>query len=665
MESAKKFSPDHRSRLYFILLLIAIPIAIYFYFIKFRAITFYGDDLYVYREYVKLHGFYEKLNLPVNFGKYRPVHGLNVQLMINWFNKNTYGYYLYNVGLQTINTYIFALIINLFLRSALFSLFFSLIIGLSRFEIYNLNQLTYGAAMEGIAMTFFLASLFFVVKTLVTKKTNSSRLQKGILWGILFANLSMYAHERYVVIFPFLILVSIFFPTLKVLNIKQKVVLVSLSLASIALNVFLKKYIYSLPFFLGTANSGLKFSFSTSMSFLIDGILSIFQINSGDEYLIGVKFTSLAMPFKLLALVIFSSLVLIFGLYLFKVFKAYKEKSIDNKLNFPLFFFLSIIMGLLLVPAVSTIRLEPRWLQGSFSVFIIMTVIAMKNIQFKKIQIRNYVFSLFIILFIIVDFNYSQKGLPNYALIYSDRLATIVKQAIDNNIIHPAADTLYIWKKQIDENGDNGVRWALGDGYLFEFYQNKPKTIIFADSAHKPADFNKNIAQIVYIENKVIDITDEYLQDSLKKFTAQITNEGLVAPIYNDEKELVISNENWDKFAMSGFYENENGIRWTNGNAAIGFLNEYSVKDSAIIVLNTYMPPPCQQITPEIVFLDNTSKAYPARYIRREGDKFIYKINFKQKTFIDKITISSETIKTASPDVRVLSFPFINLGIKK
>ncbi|WP_431211975.1 hypothetical protein ACQ86N_40365 [Puia sp. P3] len=139
----------------FVLLIVVIPLIVYFFFVQWQPTTIYGDDLIVYMKHSGLHGFAEKMSLPTTMGKYRPVHGLVLNVLIAAFQKNLAGYFLFNIGIQVLNTFLFAMVVNLFVSSAFYSLFISLTVGLSRFALYNVTQLFYGGPMEGVAMSFF------------------------------------------------------------------------------------------------------------------------------------------------------------------------------------------------------------------------------------------------------------------------------------------------------------------------------------------------------------------------------------------------------------------------------------------------------------------------------------------------------------------------------
>jgi len=256
----------------------------------------------------------------------------------------------------------------------------------------------------------------------------------------------------------------------------------------------------------------------------------------------------------------------------------------------------------------------------------------------------------------------------------SIRLATKFEQAINKEVIKPGTERLYIWEMPRNPNGEAEIRWIIAEGYFFKFYQGKAKELIFADSIYQRRydfpvstfiNFDKTKDQIVFIDDNVIDITGEYLKDSLKSFTPERATKLLNASkIRYDQKLLLITNNDFDKFLTEGFYQRENEIRWTNGNASIEFLGDYNAQDSLHIELTTYIPPICKDILPRVSIVDNTGKEYQSVVSSREGDKFRYTFFLYPPVVIQKIKLLAGTIYAPS-DKRVLSFPFISLQLKQ
>lgn len=114
----------------------------------------------------------------------------------------------------------------------------------------------------------------------------------------------------------------------------------------------------------------------------------------------------------------------------------------------------------------------------------------------------------------------------------------------------------------------------------------------------------------------------------------------------------------------NGFYKDENGISWTNGNASITFDKSIVANDSFYAELNTIMPPACRNISPKIIIIDMNGKGYPSGFLRRDGDQFVYGIHADHPIQIRGVSIISDTIPVQPPDIRVLSFPFKSLAIK-
>jgi hypothetical protein len=663
-----KKTPDYS----FLLVLIATPVLIFLYFLKWRTSTIYGDDVSLYLYQTGAHSLTDKINMDLIYQKYRPVHGLAMQGLVTFFQKNLGYYYLFNVSIQTINTFLFAGILNLFLRSRWWSLAFALIVGLSRFAFFNISQLFNGGALEGLAMTFFFLSLFFVVKALVGDDHTARDKQRGMIAGILFANLSMYTHERYIVLFLFLALVILTAPALTELTKNRRVALALGALASVILNVVIKKFVFSVPFFVGTGGTSIGFSFSSVISFLADALLSILQINSGPTYLAGATFFSLPLFDEVLALILAGGCLTVAVLYLIRIRKAYMQKDKGQLSRAYLLFLLGILFALLLAPAVVSIRLEQRWLQGSSAIFILMLVAILTEWQLKRNYVKAGMFFLFVLLFIWTDYNYLDRGGANLYMVYSQKLAVDLKKAMDKGIIRPSSRRLYLWLKRRDSNIENAIRWNLGDGGFFEYYQGQFKKLIFIDSVYERsypfsfsafASFNDSTDQILYLNDNVADITRYFRKDSLQYFSGTKIDELLANKQVQYDGDLLIEADSLNNFQASGFYGKENGIAWTNGSAGIGLVGDYTVKDSLEVALHTYLPPICKGISPRIVLVDDKNKEYQAIAFKRVEDRFSYAFYFGQFTTIQTVKILSDTIHGA-PDPRMLSFPFVSLEMK-
>ena len=658
-----------------IVISITIPFVIYFYFLQWRTAAIYGDDLSIFIRHAGLKDFGSRINLDLLYGKFRPVHGFMVDLLINTFQKDLRGYYLFNVSVQAINTYLFAILLNLFLRSPFLSLLLGCIAGLSRFSFFNVTQLFNGGALEGLAITFFLLTLYFILKTLVQPGLTFIKKQTYILTSLVFANFAIYTHERYVVLFVFIIITVLLFPGLKFTK-TQKTGLIVLAAGSVVLNILIKKYFYSLDFLVGTSGNKIELSLLSAVSFLRDAVLSIIQINSGPPYLTGIDFRSLTVFNKGLILVLICGTSLVWILYVFRTKKNYTEKENTQSSQFPVLLFLSVLSGLLLVPAIVTIRLEQRWLQAPLCIFILMNAIVFSNSLKKENGMIMYMsLALFGLLFLWSDCIYLYKGADRLYIVYTEKSALMVKQAISKGIIRPATKKLYVWNKNNIPGMEDPVRWTLGNGEIFEFYQNSKKEISFAGAEEEkyyyfpsqPArNFNTDSNQVIDMkDNPIRDITGQYVRNLFRNFSnTEMAGSEFANQVLYNQKKLLIANNDFDNFLVKGFYAHENGVSWTTGNARIEFLSDYGVVDSVTVVLSAYMIPAYKDVNPRIIITDNKNMEYKLKLEESKDGQFIYKFYFKKLINIKRITILSKTIN-ALPDVRILSFPFISLEIRK
>lgn len=132
----------------------------------------------------------------------------------------------------------------------------------------------------------------------------------------------------------------------------------------------------------------------------------------------------------------------------------------------------------------------------------------------------------------------------------------------------------------------------------------------------------------------------------------------------NEKIVLISGDPKFTSLKKVGFYENENGITWTNGKASISLTNYFQIKDTLLVEMDTYMPPVCKDVNPKISLIDKDNKEFYPFSAKREGDRFKYGFIFKNPVTIQRLKIASETID-AGADTRVLSFPFKSLEIKK
>ena len=132
-----------------------------------------------------------------------------------------------------------------------------------------------------------------------------------------------------------------------------------------------------------------------------------------------------------------------------------------------------------------------------------------------------------------------------------------------------------------------------------------------------------------------------------------------------DSSAITIDLQNLPNLKTTGIYppEESNGIAWISGNSSIELPTPLRGKDSLTVVLDTYMGGPCRNIVPRVALADTTGKAYQPARTERKQDVFYYHFAPGKRTYIKKVTISSQQIDSG-PDKRTLSFPMKGLVIK-
>ncbi|MCW3124255.1 MAG: hypothetical protein JWQ38_3747 [Flavipsychrobacter sp.] len=498
---------------YWLLMPVVAFAILYFYFLPFETKTIYGDDLAFYREHFTLNSISDWVNCIKADQKLRPVTGLLDRVLISLFDKDMHKYYVFNIAIQAIITTVFALIIDLLLSWPLFAFFISMLIGTSRFAFYNVSQIYWGGPMEGLAMIFFLWMLYLLTKAFVRTGNTNGQNARLMLCATMIGNFAMYTHERYIVLFPFIMLVALLYPFVNQLTTKLKTIVCSASVLSMAANFLIKKYIYGFQFFVGTGGQHMKFSLATISHFLSDGLLSLIQVNTGGEMLVGNSFAISEGIFQVIAIALVLYMAVVFIAYTAAARKNVRRGADQYSLLY-MILFLAILMLLNMLPAVATVRLEQRWLQAPFSVLILMLVVAFCDIRTYSATIRNVSFSVFVLLFILSDHNYLYKGAHKIYMYKAGRTAGSLRKAMLNGTIEAdSTDIILI------EDWWLYTEWVMQKGYLFNYYQGTTKRVRFFNDLYLHdngdrlpiSDVFSGTAQVLRVsEDTVTDVTDKY-----------------------------------------------------------------------------------------------------------------------------------------------------------
>jgi hypothetical protein len=524
--------------------ILVLSVLFYVCYLPWETHTIFGDDLINITLNMKAQNFVDKLNSLEVFQKFRPLHDFWVTTIIYQFQKNLHYYYIFNVAMLSIACYIFSRVVNLVLQSQLLSLFAGAVLGLSHIFYYHITHILLGGTLETQALIYFFAMLYFLLRVLLPDKTpeNSRNL---LLWAILFANLALYTHERYVVVFLALLLV-IWLPSVRRhFTYSSSIIISLLTLFSPILNALIKTQVLKMPYMVGTASSNIEFSFSQIIEFLFQTTLSIIQINHGPDYLVGITFWGLPGQYKILAasislfflfmaaIVIRETAIAVFRKLASRVLEPSALRPSTNTYIKPMFVLLTLLL-LCLVPAISTIRVEQRWITAPYAIFLILVLIVLRN-HIRGISKQNAMIVTFFVLLISTNRVYSELGNQNLYMYNSHTINSRFYNSYISGVVHPSTERLIFLLKTRNENYENEVRWSSLNGQIYEFYFGKAKKLSFTDGKFSTndsgkvvppiPDFNAATDQVILLTPDFKDVTADYVRDTLKILVTEMNKQ--------------------------------------------------------------------------------------------------------------------------------------------
>ncbi|MCD6011525.1 MAG: hypothetical protein K0Q79_1387 [Flavipsychrobacter sp.] len=501
---------------------------IYFYFYEYRTQTIYGDDLSVIKEQAECKGLSDIIAVGKPVSKFRPVSGVISAIEIHFFDKTESDYFRFNVAVQAFIALMFTAVTNLLLKSFLLSALMGIIIGLSRFAYYNITQIMCGGPLEGLAMFLFLAAIYNIVAYLIYFDNERTKSQYYYLaWALIYANLAMYTHERYMVLFPLIIFISFFHPLKNKLSGKQKMFISFLAIGSLFANFAIKKYVYHYHFFVGTGTSPIAtdFNLKRQLGFLGDALASFVQFNSGEEYQIGVNYHHITDVHYALVMTTIACIALVLGWYMISNIKTGIVNNPSFKYSVKLNLILLIIFFVVLAPAVSTIAYMQRWLQGPLAVFLLIVCVAFRYTK-AKMASKTMLLVLLMVVYQISDRMYIIQLNRNFWMKGSEWVTSCFKDLVSHDFLPKSTNTIYILTEKLNPNTIEGMNWNLWRGYFFEFYQGKSKQIRYLDSMKftDPVqlkymiDFDRKTEQVILYTNGLFMYTDDVMRERDKYF---------------------------------------------------------------------------------------------------------------------------------------------------
>lgn len=477
--------------------------------------VFFGDDLFTLLSLKdgQCGGIPSQLLTTTCQDKFRPVAFGFEFFLLNLFDTAITHYLAVNILLHAVSaTLVFVIAYRLSKNSLLVALSIGIAFATSRFAVYQVTQMV-GGAVEGVALILFLGVIYSIIRA-------DNRQENPAWWGwigILLSFFLIHCHERYIVIFAWLGAAFVFLPNFQVLPKKQIVALVSACVAIPVFNVAYKIAILHTPFLLGTDGTQIAFDFGRTLSHLSQAIVSIAGFNEGPEYLVAVKLTSLPWyPAWILASTL--AITLFLSIFLGVSATLYKQNQpistpVWTLLRWPIL--LIALALLLLIPPISTIRLEQRWLLSPFILILLVSAWAVGKHKNKY----NFPIQLLIVILaassILID-SVIVKHFNQVFFVSSARFAEMAKRDIVDK--YPGQ----LWDIDLASQPNDCV-WSLQNGGFFRIYGGQARKVkcVTLNDIPKEAKYDSGVR--VFSERSsghLSDITNEWqsrLQSQLGK----------------------------------------------------------------------------------------------------------------------------------------------------
>ena len=430
-----------------------------------------------------------------NYYKYRPVSGVVFYFLILSFGKTHGLYFAFNLVMHAINGVLF-FILSSRLSKDKFIVPFALTMAfvLSRLALFQVTQIV--GVVESVSLTFFLIMLYAVLRS---QENPSQKMWHRI--ALLAVTLTIYAHERYVVVLPWLAFILFNLPSSKDITLKYRSLLVSFCAIIFISNVLFKVLFLHIPFFMGTGGQAISLDFPMIITHIYEALFSIFSFNNGPEYLVGSAI-SITQSSKYEDYLAFLMAVAFTFSSVYICIRSISTSRNLLKSDLKFLFQITLLIGLILIPPILTIRVEGRW-EYVPSALILLTLAwsygLPKTISSKGIGGLCVVAS---ICLISVDSMVINKSFNSIYMISASKLAKAFKvDVLDSLNYQKPNDVLLLL--------DQGSCQLLVNYKIFELYGNSRQSMYCAETKNQLIQLqNDHVNGVVfeYKDNRFIQI---------------------------------------------------------------------------------------------------------------------------------------------------------------
>ncbi|WP_425806387.1 hypothetical protein ACHOLT_05725 [Desulfitobacterium sp. Sab5] len=479
---------------YIFLVLLFLFNFLWFYKLGFKTIM--GDDLSMW-SYFNNSSSIKSLIFNYSGGKYRPIFILFSFFLFKLFSYHYTLYFYFNILFNFLIIFAFFHIIKKVSNNSFIAFLISILFITSRFSYYNILQTT--GFLMSLSLFIFLLIIYFSIDYLKSGKT------KNAIFILILNFLIVFTYEIYIVLVPFLFF--IFFNKNFYLKKIKQIIISSLVFLPFIINFSLKIFAFHSNALIGTAGQAITFNIARIITFFFDGVLNLFWINAGPEYLNGITFSSVTKNINLYIAINILILITIFIFYL----KSLKTEKFSQAKLFLLFI---LLLFSLLLAASITIRQELRWLFAPFLIFLIYFSYIFSNIKtvgYRSTFIKYLLLLCFCMLTIKVDVYY-KSYLPNVYFVSAQKISdSLYEQTIQKYGENIANFNVILIK-------NNNLNWPMLNSdstFFLPYLQDKKFKVNLVDNTKNLVEVgSNNNEKIIALElnnstNQVQDISGQ------------------------------------------------------------------------------------------------------------------------------------------------------------
>lgn len=434
----------------------------------------------------------------------RPVSSLFLAVGLALADAHTEYLWLYMLAVNTATAFVVFHVFRSMISNVKLCFTGTIAVVVSRFGYYAYGQ--YMGVMEQTSTVMTVLVLYHVLKSVTT-----DRPVKHTVLALVFTLLAMLCHERYVTLAVLVILSA---PLVND-TWKKKAVLLSAAIIGLFALLGLRTLMLGAHAMSGTGGTSVAdtFNLKQALTFLFQGCLFLFGLNTGPQHLAGFRFTELPRT-MLIPLAIFLLCIVLY------IWWAFRNKNLLRK--WKQYFLMIAFVGGAMAGGCITFRLEMRWLYTSYIGMILIILMLIQDCGSSELIKKKILPIVLFACLIIVELFYH----GGYPLIYFSHPQSAYNQIYELTIRKNNHQSLAGKRVTVICDYANGSSHITENElsmfyltYATEMGYGPPEVNLYTSIQEydfsKPADIILSIDWVddwIHDEPEVKDITDEFWQ---------------------------------------------------------------------------------------------------------------------------------------------------------